>query len=145
MATALQIRLKHLMQEKNLRTSDLEKLAGLKMSAVRNIMLGKTKHPKAETLRAISEVLGCSISDLLGNETQKEEANGSPKVKHPQLLLEAAQSLVSLLEQEESELTLDQACLIIKETYAYSTQNESKKVDRQFAKWLFSKQKYSQN
>ncbi|OJW55225.1 MAG: hypothetical protein BGO67_00520 [Alphaproteobacteria bacterium 41-28] len=143
MSTALQMRLKHLMQEKNLRTSDLEKLAGLKMSAVRNIMLGKTKHPKAETLRAIAEVLGCSISDLLGKETQKEEANASPKVVHPQLLLEAAQSLVSLLEQEGADLTLDQACLIIKETYAYSTQNESKKVDHQFAKWLFSKQKYS--
>lgn len=145
MATALQIRLKHLMQEKNLRTSDLEKLAGLKMSAVRNIMLGKTKHPKAETLQAIVDVLGCTIADLLGKETQKEDAHPSPKVGCPQLLLEAAQSLVSLLEQEKSELTLDQACLIIKETYAYSAQNNSKKADHQFAKWLFSKQKCSQS
>src|SRR5271155_5297523 len=113
MATALQIRLKHLMQEKNLRTSDLEKLAGLKMSAVRNILLGKTKHPKAETLQAIVDVLGCTIADLLGKDLPKEEANPSPKLENPQLFLEAAQALVSLLEQGNSNLTLDQACLVI--------------------------------
>ncbi|MBA3814526.1 MAG: helix-turn-helix transcriptional regulator [Alphaproteobacteria bacterium] len=143
MATPLQMRLKHLMQEKNLRTSDLEKLAGLKMSAVRNIMLGKTKHPKAETLQAIAEVLGCAIADLLGKESTKEEGNLSPKVERPQLLVDAAKTLVSLLETNDCNLTLDQACLIIKETYAYSTQNESDGIDEQFAKWFFSKQKCS--
>lgn len=143
MATALQIRLKHLMQEKNLRTSDLEKLAGLKMSAVRNILLGKTRHPKAETLQAIAEVLGCTIADLLGKDLPKEEASTSPKLDYPDLFLEATQSLLSLLEKEKCNLTLDQACMIIKETYAYSTQTEAKAIDHQFAKWLFSKQKCS--
>lgn len=143
MATALQIRLKHLMQEKSLRTSDLEKLAGLKMSAVRNILLGKTKHPKAETLQAIADVLGCTIADLLGKEIPKEQTHSSPQIEHPQLFLDAAKSLVFLLEKEECSLTLDQACLIVKETYAYSTQNESKTIDQQFAKWLFSRQKCS--
>lgn len=144
MATALQIRLKHLMQEKQLRTSDLERLAGLKTSGVRNILLGKTKHPKAETLQAIVEVLGCTIADLLGKEAPAQEnVYVSPKVDHPQLFLDVAKSLVSLLEKEHADLTLDQACLIIKETYAYSTQNEPTTVDQQFVKWLFSKQKYS--
>ena len=143
MATVLQMRLKHLMQENNLRTSDLEKLAGLKMSAVRNILLGKTKHPKAETLQAIVDVLGCTIADLLGKETPKKPVDSSLRLENPQLFLEAANTLVSLLEKSENHLTLDQACLIIKETYAYSTQNKSEDIDQQFAKWIFSKQRQS--
>ncbi len=144
MANALQIRLKHYMQEKNLRTSDLEKLSGIKTSGVRNILLGKTKHPKAETLQAIAEVLGCSIAELLGKEDLTQgKTPESPKVENPQLLLEATKSLVSLLEKESGGLTLDQACAIIKETYVYSTQNDSKNVDQQFVKWFFAKQKSS--
>lgn len=144
MTTVLQTRLKHLMQEKSLRTSDLEKLAGLKMSGVRNILLGKTKHPKAETLQAIVEVLGCTIPDLLGKEIPTPEvASQSPPLEHPQLLLESTKALISLLEKEGGNLSLDQAWLIIKETYAYSSQSEPKVANEQFAKWLFAKQKQS--
>lgn len=142
MATVLQIRLKNLMEEKSLRTSDLEKLAGLKMSAVRNILLGKTKHPKAETLQAIAEVLGCTVPELLGKDSPQQESNlSSPKLEYPDLFLESAKSFVSRLEKEGGTLTLDQACFIIKETYLYSCQNNSKTVDEKFAKWVFSKQK----
>lgn len=142
MATLLQTRLKHLMQEKSLRTSDLEKLAGLKISAVRNILLGKTQHPKAETLQAIAEVLGCTVAELLGKDSSpQEDLNSSPKLECPQLFLESVKAFLSHLEKEEANLTLDQAWLIIKETYTYSSQNDPKKVDERFAKWLFSKQK----
>ena len=91
----------------------------------------------------IAEVLGCGIADLLGKESSKEESNLSPKLENPQLLVEAAKTLASLLESNKCNLTLDQACTVIKETYAYSTQTDSKEIDQQFAKWFLSKQKCS--
>lgn len=130
------------MQEKSLRTSDLERLAGLKISSVRNILLGKTKHPKAETLQAIAEVLGCSVPDLLGKDpSSQKDTFSSPNLEHPQLLLESLRSFLSLFEQEGGTFSLDQAWHIIKEAYLYSSQNGTKKIDDRFIKWLFSKQK----
>jgi transcriptional regulator with XRE-family HTH domain len=144
MPTLLQTRLKHLMQEKSLRTSDLEKLAGLKISGVRNILLGKTKHPKAETLQAIAEVLNCTVADLLGKEVPlQEEVISSPQLEHPHLFLQSVKTFLSLLEQEKSNFTLDEAWLVIKETYLYSSQKNPKVIDDQFAKWVFAKQKQS--
>ena len=142
MPTLLQTRLKQLMQEKSLRTSDLEKLAGLKLSAVRNILLGKTKRPKAETLQAIAEVFNCTVADLLGKEAApQEETIPSPRLEFPELFLQSVKIMLSLLEREDSPLTLDQAWLIIKETYLYSSQKNPREIDEQFAKWIFTKQR----
>lgn len=142
MATFLQTRLKQLMQEKSLTTSDLEKLAGLKISAVRNILLGRTKRPKAETLQAIVEVLGCTIGELLGKELPpaQETIPDSLPLEHRGLLLEATQSLINLLEKEGKSITLDQAWLVIKETYTYAVQQDPKVIEERFVKWLLSKQ-----
>lgn len=142
MAVPLKDKIKLMMQEKRLSTSELEKLAGLKISSVRNILLERTKHPKAETLQAIAEVLGCSVQELLGKELPpplKEEP--SPPLEHPRLLLESMKILVSYLEHEECTLSLDQALKVTKETYLFSSQQPNPKIDERFAKWIFNQQK----
>ena len=61
----LQTRLRKKIDEAGVSPHALEKQAGLKRSAVQNILYGKSKKPSAEILGAITKILGCSINDLL--------------------------------------------------------------------------------
>lgn len=52
------------MKAKNLSILMLEREAGLKNHAVRNILRGKSKRPSADILQAIADVLGCTVKEL---------------------------------------------------------------------------------
>jgi len=61
----LKQKIREKLNEQNLSVAALEKKAGLKMSAVRNILRGQTRKPSAYTLKKISDALNCKIDDLL--------------------------------------------------------------------------------
>lgn len=55
------------MREKGLTQKGLALKAGLNETAVRDILQGRSKDPQLSTLRALAEVLQCSIEDLYRN------------------------------------------------------------------------------
>ena len=73
MSTQLAQQLEIRMRAKNLSAIDLEKEARLNSHAVRNILRGTSKKPSAETLQAVSDVLGCTVKDLLAKQTPLQD------------------------------------------------------------------------
>jgi transcriptional regulator with XRE-family HTH domain len=69
----IQEQLRTRIPDKNLNARELERRAGLKMSAVRNILSGHSKNPGIEVIAAIAKVLECSTDELLGIEHKKDK------------------------------------------------------------------------
>lgn len=68
MKSALQNQITIRMKAKALSIAVLEREAGLKINAVRDILSGQSRKPSAETLQAIANGLECSVRDLLDKE-----------------------------------------------------------------------------
>jgi transcriptional regulator with XRE-family HTH domain len=147
MNTSLQKNIKTRLREKNITTNQLEKLAGLKASAVRNILLGRSKNPSANLLLAISEVLECSITDLLGtNESpyisNKNEKKGNDSYLNQdipynkKLILETINTLESCFLELGVKPNAPQFIFCLKEIYLYSIGKHDDKIDKKFAHWL---------
>jgi len=54
------------MRALNLNPFSLAKQAGMSRTAVYDILSGKSRHPRHDTLEKICSILGCSLSDLMG-------------------------------------------------------------------------------
>jgi transcriptional regulator with XRE-family HTH domain len=153
MATNLSMQIKEKITEKGLSTHALEKRAGLKPSAVQNILYGRSKNPSVTIVKAIAKALDCSVSDLLG-----EEADNVPKASlkfdpsfatkniisqewDQDLYLRCFQELNVLLEKERVFLSKGKILELAEEIYEYSQGNSLSVPDQYFAKWLVEKNK----
>ena len=140
----LQYQLRNRMQDKGISAHALEKSAGLKPSAVQNILQGKSKRPTALLLNAIARELNCSISDLLGesSSTSSKKKVGDDfqeKIEHDwdsKLFVEAIQFVEELLLQKNTRVTKETVLKYADEIYRYSLDSQSGKLDRYFAAWL---------
>lgn len=127
-----------------LSVAELERKAGLRTNAVRNILHGYSKKPSAETLQAIADILGCTIKDLLGEQghtelqkrssIEKEEYN-SP-IEHPELFSSVVDLFLQICNRYEFSPTLKQAYFMVCEIYLFSLQRNMKTPDETFAEWL---------
>ncbi|MEN8236898.1 MAG: helix-turn-helix transcriptional regulator [Pseudomonadota bacterium] len=143
----LQQQLINRMQEKNLSAAELERKAGLKMSAVRNIIKGQSKKPSAESLIAISQVLECTIEDLFeveragssGHVPMQKKEDPSEPVEDLKFLAKTADKVIKLLSEADKNCSFEEVFFFIQETYMYSLGSSYPEVDVAFAKWLISK------
>lgn len=142
MSTALARQISTRMKAKNISILTLEREAGLKTHAVRNILRGHSKRPSAETLQAIADMLGCTVKGLLEkqglfandeNEGSKNELLSSV-YKHPNLLLDVAK-LVNTKASQKS-LTVQQVFTSIEEIYLHSLHKDPRQADENFAEWF---------
>src|SRR5580704_11655886 len=83
MASYLQEQIQTRMDAKKLSIYALEKKAGLKRSAARNILQGFSKKPSAEALKAIASVLDCTVDDLVGPVNESYSTSSIVKVTVP--------------------------------------------------------------
>lgn len=144
----LQYQLRNRLQHKGISARALEKRAGLKPSAVQNILQGKSKRPTALLLQAIARELNCSISELLGDSTvatqssqweEKASLDSKEGFAHEwnsKLYVEAIQIVEELLSQKKVEATKETVLKYADEIYRYSIESQSGKLDRYFATWL---------
>lgn len=136
--SALQSQLRNRMQDQGISAHALEKRAGLKPSAVQNILQGKSKRPTALLLQAISRELNCSIQDLLG-EGEGVSFIAKEKIFHEwnsKLYVEAIQIVEELLLQKKIEATKGTVLKYSEEIYRYSIESQLGQLDRYFANWL---------
>ncbi|MEN8237034.1 MAG: helix-turn-helix transcriptional regulator [Pseudomonadota bacterium] len=140
MATVFGERIRTRAKEKGLSISELQRRAGLGDSTIRNILSGQSKHPSAENMLAIAEVLGCSIQELMyGEKALKGEVEKQKVIpfEYPDLSVKCLQVIVELLAKREHNLSLDQVMELMKDIYHYSLENSpNKTVDKGFAKWF---------
>lgn len=55
------------LNQQKISISEFERSAGLKRSAVANILTGKSKNPTIEVVISIAKRLGCTVEDLIGS------------------------------------------------------------------------------
>lgn len=143
MSTALAKQITIRMKAKNFSILTLEREAGLKTHAVRNILRGKSKSPSVDIVHAVSEALGCTVKDLLQNEGlfQEEELTESKNEKlnemyaYPTLYIETVQFVNDVLQQKGHNVTVKQAQTCFEEIYFHSAQKDPTKVDKEFGEW----------
>jgi transcriptional regulator with XRE-family HTH domain len=143
MSTALAKQISVRMKAKKLSVFALEKEAGLKTHAVRNILRGGSKRPSADILQAVSDVLGCTVKDLLTNQEifQEEDLSESNDERlnmtytYPALYMETVQFVNEALKQKGKTATVKQALTCFEEIYFTSAQKDPSKVDKDFGEW----------
>lgn len=147
MSTNIAQNIRDKMDEKRFTVASLEREAGLKVSAVRNILLGKSKHPSADTLKAIAIALNCTVDELLGesdiqiespapeNYPNREKIN----IKDFKLFGEVASETIKLFEENKKNPTINDIFFTISEVYLYSIENNMEKVDKSFLNWIYSR------
>jgi len=141
----LPVKLRRKMLEAGFSAHALEKKAGLKRSAVQNILYGKSKKPGAEILHAITTVLGCSMNELLEQhptylETNKPlQSSEQPHSLDMALYAKVVQVANEILKINNIVPNKQDALNYINEMYHYSVQAKQEDVDRNFAEWLYQK------
>ena len=146
MSTQLAKQISARMQAKNLSSIALEREAGLKPHSVQNILRGKSKKPSAEILQAVSDVLGCTVKDLLQDQEIFQEAELSEpkkdilknKYECSNLLMETARTVNDILKQKDNILTIEQVLSCIEKIYLHSLKKDPTQVDKDFAEWWIS-------
>lgn len=145
MESFLQRRIKNYLNATGLSVSALERQAGLKINVARNILRGQSKKPSAETLQAIASVMECSVQDLLGVKKEsftsdiRPADDGSPLLDHPELLNEALQCTLRILQEKEHNVTVKQALIIAEEVYGYAMKKSPPHVEVAFVEWFIKR------
>ena len=141
MSSKLTLKLKGLIEEQSLSIQGLEKKAGLKIHAVRNILTGQTKRPSAETLLAVSRVLNCSIGELLDEETPaKKNHPNVTEFENLDLLMKVLIFIVSYYKNHSEPLTNQVLFQVADQIYSYSFKNNKGLLDERFAQWLLDRE-----
>ena len=145
MESALQRKIKNYLEANKVSVSALEREAGLKSNVVRNIIRGLSKKPTAVTLRAIADVMGCTVEDLLGGkaETHKPEMKSSSErpvlLEAPELLDNSLHAILKIIHENNYQLTLQQTLFVLGEVYAYSIQKDPQSIDKDFVEWFIKR------
>lgn len=144
---SLQARLRKKMAEAGFSAHALEKQAGLKRSAVQNILYGKSKKPSAEILGAITKILGCSISELLNQQQENVqlksnyllESHADMNELDTALYAKAVQVANNIFQAHQINLNKQDALNYINEIYQYALNSHQTDIDIVFAEWLAKK------
>ena len=143
MFTYLQNQIKTRMKSKNLTVYSLEKRAGLKRSAVRNILDGFSQKPSAECLKAIAEALECTLNDLVGPTEYVPIAGiNATRCSYPWdevLYIDSIKAASFALDEAGTLLQYNQVLNLASETYKYSVDKGTNEIDKDFTKWLARK------
>ena len=128
------------MHERNLNARELERRAGLKISAVRNILSGQSKNPGIEVITAMAKILNCSTDELLGIEHNKEKSE-APKPKvidlwDYNLYENCLKETQNYLQSKDLKPQGEQILFFVREAYIYSLEGKDKKADLRFIKWI---------
>lgn len=146
----LRVNLQQKMHENRISAHALEKQAGLKASAVHNILYGRSKNPSINLIRIIAETLNCPISDLLDDKTLESQQNqikldsqsvSSEKETHwkSKLYVECLEVVSRILKSKKTEISKDKILDCVNEIYLYSLTTKKNTVDKKFAEWLIGR------
>lgn len=135
------------MKVQGISTMNLEKRAGLKPHAVRNILTGKSKRPSALHVQAIAEALRCTVKDLLttpsfmqneqGDLSREEMLNKQyAQCSATQLMEETVEVVHTLLQGKRAIVRQFLVCL--KEVYLYSLQKNPATANKEYARWFIN-------
>jgi transcriptional regulator with XRE-family HTH domain len=143
MTTILAQQISARMKAKNLSTITLERKAGLKQHAVRNILRGNSNRPAVDIVQGVAAVLGCTMEGLLQGQGMFKEDKKAPTRKklleHPYkagLFMDTVKLIDGMVTKQKHPLTTEQILTCVEETFFHALQKGAKKVDQAFAEWF---------
>ena len=139
MTSYLQKQIQTRMAQKGFSVAGLEKRAGLKESAVKNILYGQSKKPSLEIVNAIAKALECSIQELIGETNSSKKTATNETVFKAELFTEATNSIINHLKETDKAITTEQVVELILETYKYSIDNSEDFIHDSVSKYLVKK------
>lgn len=129
----------------------LEKKAGLKPSAVNNILYGRSKNPSVTLIKKIAHALDCSVDDLVSEEETAfrsedrvknqqffpEEKQSSPIPWNIELYANCLENMAKAIKSKRNN-TLSKQMITdcIDEIYDYTFKKGRTKVDNCFVEWI---------
>lgn len=139
----LALKIKDLINKNNLSVQGLEKKAGLKINAVRNILSGQSKNPQAKTLLAVSKALDCSISDLLEEDLPfKKDKKSVDEIEFENfdLLEKILIYIITFHKTRSASLTTRQLMKGAQEIYLYCLKHNKGVFEKNFSEWFLEKE-----
>lgn len=149
MEKALQKNIHEHLLDKNMSVNSLEKQAGLKPSAVQNILRGRSKRPSIQTIHAIANELGCPVDELI-KDSSLDASPGTSSTLEPlktsselpwnlKLYAETSKVVYLLLKKYKPDASRGKFLSYVDEIYRYSVRNTSQTADKRFAEWLIER------
>ena len=95
--------IRYYLKSNHMKIAELELKAGLKPSAVHNILKEKSRNPSFETVTAIARTLGCSTEALTSQSLRVLKAKPKKTIKHalnPSLAKEAMDQLLVICKEQ---------------------------------------------
>jgi lambda repressor-like predicted transcriptional regulator len=120
-------------KDKNISIASLERQAGLKVNVARNIIVGYSKKPSAETILAISKALGCSVDHLMNNKINDKSYLQINDLKLFKAILDL---VIDELEKRCSNFVLDTFYSAVVEIYQYCIEFQLATPDYNFCVWI---------
>ena len=140
MTSFLQTQIKQRIEDKNLTIAALEKKAGLGHNAVRGILVGTVQNPGLKTLQAISEVLECSLNDLLDDKRESSSIVSKKSYEWDlDLFIQSCRVVDDYIKKNTLKFPTDKIIKIVWEIYTFSISQTPPKIDPKFCEWLFNK------
>ena len=142
MAHLLQKKLRYFLDKKRLSVAEAERQAGLKTSAIRNILNGQSKNPSAQTLQKLSCALGCSIYDLLDNlENEAVVESFQPHnavIKNLDIFSESVNVVLKKLGESNRSISTEDFFHLTDQIYQYAINNNLQSADKNFSEWVIN-------
>jgi transcriptional regulator with XRE-family HTH domain len=143
MTSYLQQKLKSLIESKNTNIASLEKSAGIKRDAIRNILSGRSKSPSLGLISSIAKALDANIADFIDSDYTSQSDITSVFILeklewNKDLIQDTINTVQLLIDKYSLSVDFDKAIKFVREIYAYSLGKNllTKKADADFAEWL---------
>lgn len=138
----LKLNIRQVMSRRNVSAYALEKRAGLKASAIQNILQGRSKRPGIDVVYAISKELDCKVDDLI-SPSLKEEGNLANASSEDVWGVKMVESVVKVLlpELRKFHQEIDKATLflLLEEACRYASKAPQSADSETFVRWLVDK------
>lgn len=129
--------IKDKIEEKGISAHALEKMAGLKPSAVQNILYGRSKNPSISTIQAIANALGCSVTSLISGQDDESSSKASDLPWSQPLFLKCFDEVKNQLDKYGlTAMNKEEILSLVEEVYHYSQSNGIDTADANFTKWI---------
>ena len=129
--------IKRLLADQSLSANALEKRAGLKASAVQNILHGRSKKPSIDVIASIAKELNCSVEDLMGEGSVSSEKDVLSSQSFELSVIEAICPIL-FDELKKFNPTIDKSLLmkLLEEIHSYVLKLPNKDVNKAFIEWI---------
>lgn len=140
MSESLKENLKTKLKEVGMSYSDLGEKSGVKFTAIKNILNGRTQNPGAISLLALAKSLNCSVEELItGDPSATTNKHKDLPIENYKLFLAGAEKIAEFIERNNIVINQGKFIFSINEIYQYALKKKWKNIDPDFVEWYLEK------